>query len=131
MGRPARSSGPTATPARSPGDPASRPRSRSAPTASASSSVAPRRGRPGSAASPRWPTTPPAPDCGSPATPTRRCRGGYGPEIALSPDGERVFTSGPALTGVSGDWDFRTAAYDAASGAQLWVKGYDGPVDAA
>ncbi len=48
---------------------------------------------------------------------------------AVSPDGGTVFVTGPSVGGASEDWDYATVAYDAATGAQLWVSRYDGPVD--
>jgi DNA-binding beta-propeller fold protein YncE len=48
---------------------------------------------------------------------------------AVSPDGGTVFVTGPSVGGASEEWDYATVAYDAATGAQLWVSRYDGPVD--
>lgn len=45
---------------------------------------------------------------------------------AVSPDGKTVFMTGYAARATSGD-DYATVAYDAATGAQLWVKYYNGP----
>jgi len=45
---------------------------------------------------------------------------------AVSPDGKTVFITGFAARATSGD-DYATVAYNAATGAQLWVKYYNGP----
>jgi WD40 repeat protein len=45
--------------------------------------------------------------------------------IAVSPDGDRVFVTG-FVTGGPTHHDFGTIAYDAATGAELWVTRYDG-----
>jgi outer membrane protein assembly factor BamB len=42
--------------------------------------------------------------------------------LAVSPDGGMVF-----ITGGSGDGDYLTVAYDAATGTQKWLKRYNGP----
>ena len=47
--------------------------------------------------------------------------------VGTSPNGSKVFVTGTsqgAGTGV----DFSTIAYDAMTGAKLWVRRYDGPV---
>jgi DNA-binding beta-propeller fold protein YncE len=51
--------------------------------------------------------------------------------IKVSPDGSRVFVIGWSRTGGPGigGFDYTTVAYDAATGAQLWVASYDGPAD--
>ena len=46
--------------------------------------------------------------------------------VAVSPDGENVFVTGDSPGTASGD-DYATVAYNAATGAQLWVKRYNGP----
>ena len=46
--------------------------------------------------------------------------------VAVSPDGTAVFVTGESLPAAGGD-DYATVAYNAATGAQLWVKRYDGP----
>lgn len=45
--------------------------------------------------------------------------------IAVSPDGNRVYITGGSQV-VETNWDYATVAYDAATGAQLWVARYDG-----
>jgi WD40 repeat protein len=46
--------------------------------------------------------------------------------LAVAPDGSKVFVTGQSVASASGN-DYLTIAYDAASGARLWVKRYDGP----
>ena len=51
--------------------------------------------------------------------------------VAVSPDGKTVFVTG-ASTGTSSPLptsDYATIAYNAATGAQKWVKRYNGPVN--
>lgn len=45
--------------------------------------------------------------------------------VALSPEGERLFTTGGSWNGAN--FDFATVAYDAKTGQELWVSRYDGP----
>src|SRR5262249_2018380 len=45
--------------------------------------------------------------------------------IALSPDGSLVFVTG--ATQGPGNADYGTAAYDASTGARVWLAAYDGP----
>jgi len=45
--------------------------------------------------------------------------------VAVSPDGSRVYVTGTSDSAAGGD--FATVAYDASSGAQLWVSRYDDP----
>jgi WD40 repeat protein len=45
---------------------------------------------------------------------------------AVSPDGKTVFVTGYAARATSAE-DYATIAYDAATGAQLWVEYYNGP----
>jgi hypothetical protein len=47
--------------------------------------------------------------------------------IAVSPDGSKVFVSGSSYGGPATGFDYATVAYDAPTGAQLWVARYDGP----
>src|SRR5207247_1481802 len=47
-------------------------------------------------------------------------------DIAVGPDGSRVYVTGVTGLSQSGDLaDYATVAYDAASGAQLWFSRYD------
>jgi len=46
-------------------------------------------------------------------------------DIGVSPDGSRVFVTGRSVVTRGGD--YTTIAYDAATGAQLWMSRYDGP----
>ena len=45
---------------------------------------------------------------------------------AVSPAGDRVYVTGMSYS-TGGVDDYVTIAYDAATGAQLWVGGYNGP----
>jgi hypothetical protein len=49
-------------------------------------------------------------------------------DLVVSHDGAAVFVAGSS-SGTTG-FDFATVAYNAATGAQLWVKRYDGPAGA-
>lgn len=49
----------------------------------------------------------------------------YANALAVSPDASIVLVTGTSL-GSSGSADFATAAYDASSGAELWVKRFTG-----
>lgn len=46
--------------------------------------------------------------------------------LAVSPSGGTVFVTGQSKAATSGD-DYATVAYNAATGAQQWVKRYNGP----
>jgi hypothetical protein len=48
--------------------------------------------------------------------------------LAVSPDGARVYVTGEARNGISCDRcaNYGTVAYDAATGARLWTRQYDG-----
>ena len=47
--------------------------------------------------------------------------------LGVSPDGSQVFVTGSS-TGTTNN-DYATLAYDASTGAKLWVKRYNGPAD--
>ncbi len=47
-------------------------------------------------------------------------------DVGSSPDGSSVFVTGQSI-GRAGDYDYATVAYDASTGARLWVSRYDGP----
>ncbi len=46
--------------------------------------------------------------------------------VVVSPDGSKVLVTGYSSDS-TGIYDYTTAAYDAATGAELWKKKYDGP----
>lgn len=47
--------------------------------------------------------------------------------LGVSPDGSEVFVTGYSI-GSGTSHDYATLAYDASTGAQLWVMRYDGPI---
>jgi PQQ-like domain len=49
--------------------------------------------------------------------------------MAVSPDGRMVFVTGRSVGGPASGVDYATVAYDAATGAQLWVSRYGGRVN--
>ena len=48
-----------------------------------------------------------------------------GASVAVSPDGDTVFVTGDSRS-VANDLDYATLAYDAETGAQVWLSRYDG-----
>ena len=55
--------------------------------------------------------------------------GDFATSVAVSPDGKALFVTG-ASTGAAAPirrYDYATVAYSAATGAQLWIKRYNGP----
>ena len=60
------------------------------------------------------------------AGPTGRFGYDEASSVMVSPDGDTVFVAGTS-TGASSGEDYVTVAYRAATGAQLWLKRYDGP----
>jgi WD40 repeat protein len=48
--------------------------------------------------------------------------------VAVSPDGTEVFVTGTMYSAGSA-WDYRTVAYNAATGAQLWARRYNSPAN--
>jgi WD40 repeat protein len=48
--------------------------------------------------------------------------------VRVSPDGVSIFVTGYSYA-ANGYPDFATAAYDASTGAQRWVRRYDGPIN--
>ena len=48
--------------------------------------------------------------------------------LAVSRDGTKVFVTGTSFGGNAAREDYATVAYDASTGAQLWVTRYDGPM---
>jgi outer membrane protein assembly factor BamB len=49
-------------------------------------------------------------------------------KVAVSGDGTKAFVTGYTDGGPTTGYDYATIAYDAATGAQLWVSRYNGPV---
>jgi WD40 repeat protein len=45
--------------------------------------------------------------------------------LGVSADGSKVFVTGHSFDSTRGDYDYATVAYDASTGAQLWVKRYN------
>ena len=51
----------------------------------------------------------------------------FGESVTVSPDGTKVFVTGDSDGGRATWDDYATVAYSAGTGAQLWVKRYNGP----
>jgi DNA-binding beta-propeller fold protein YncE len=51
----------------------------------------------------------------------------YAASVAVSPDGGRVYVTGSRDGGSATGLDYATVAYNAGSGARLWVARYNGP----
>ena len=49
--------------------------------------------------------------------------------LGVSRDGSKVFVTGESYGNGSSSSDYATIAYDASTGAMLWVRRYDGPAD--
>ena len=52
---------------------------------------------------------------------------GFATSVAVSPGGKAVFVTGYSGSQTTGGYDYATVAYNTATGAQLWVKRYNGP----
>ena len=50
--------------------------------------------------------------------------GSYASSVAASPTGRTVYVTGSNATHRNGTGDYATIAYNAVTGAQLWVRGY-------
>src|SRR5439155_201224 len=50
--------------------------------------------------------------------------------LGVSPGGSKVFVTGYS-TGSTSSYDYATVAYNASTGARLWVKRYNGPANGA
>jgi hypothetical protein len=49
--------------------------------------------------------------------------------VRVSPDGTKVFVTGFSFTSTAGTTDYATVAYNTTTGAQSWVKRYNGPAN--
>jgi outer membrane protein assembly factor BamB len=47
--------------------------------------------------------------------------------LAVGPQGDRVYVTGPVTDQSNGPSDYQTVAYDASTGTELWAKRYNGP----
>jgi len=54
-------------------------------------------------------------------------RGDFAYAVAVSPGGRSVYVTGASFAGASTGNDFATVAYNAATGARLWTRRYNGP----
>ena len=52
---------------------------------------------------------------------------GFATSVAVSPGGKAVFVTGYSGSQTTGGYDYATVAYSTVTGAQLWVKRYNGP----
>ena len=52
---------------------------------------------------------------------------GFATSVAVSPGGTAVFVTGYSGSQTTGGYDYATVAYSTVTGAQLWVKRYNGP----
>jgi DNA-binding beta-propeller fold protein YncE len=52
---------------------------------------------------------------------------GFATSVAVSPAGNAVFVTGYSASHTTGGYDYATVAYSTVTGAQLWVKRYNGP----
>jgi WD40 repeat protein len=50
----------------------------------------------------------------------------WGYDLALSPDGRHVLTTGRSYGGVAPIWDYATVSYDSETGREEWVSRFDG-----
>ena len=57
--------------------------------------------------------------------------GEYAGALAVSPDGTKVYVTGDSLatTGSCTCYDYATVAYNATTGATVWIKRYNGPAN--
>jgi WD40 repeat protein len=55
--------------------------------------------------------------------------GSFPSSLAASSDGSKVFVTGYNKGDSGGDYDYATVAYEAATGAKLWAKRYNGPAN--
>jgi PQQ-like domain len=65
---------------------------------------------------------------GAPLWVTRSLSRGTPRAVGVSPNGAEVFVTG-TMAPVGSAWDYLTVAYNAATGAQLWARRYNGPIN--